>query len=147
MPRVEGRLFYLFKVVVWISVQHELANLDRRIVRIWPYLGHIPGIEAIPGSIGFGPDLHLQRPRREVPRSMVPSKSIYWCCGLSPASVAASSELTQRIPWSVLKWNLTQHLSVIPFRKPVPYRTIGLAWRPTSPRGDEYKLLGELLNP
>lgn len=30
-----------------------------------------------------------------------------------------------------------------PFRKPVPHRTIGLAWRSTSPRGEEFELLGD----
>ncbi len=39
------------------------------------------------------------------------------------------------------------HLAVIPFRKPAPYWTIGLAWQPTSPRTDEYNLLGQLLKP
>ncbi|MDJ0850492.1 MAG: LysR substrate-binding domain-containing protein, partial [Myxococcota bacterium] len=38
-------------------------------------------------------------------------------------------------------------LAVVPFRKPVPHRTIGLAWRPTSPRVDEFRLLGEVLEP
>ena len=34
-----------------------------------------------------------------------------------------------------------------PFRKPAPARTIGLAWRPSSPREHEFRLLGELLAP
>ena len=33
------------------------------------------------------------------------------------------------------------------FRAPAPARTIGLAWRPTSPRGDEFRLLGRALVP
>lgn len=41
----------------------------------------------------------------------------------------------------------TEGLIAIPFRKPAPCRTIGLAWRPSSPRADEYRLLGELLRP
>lgn len=36
-------------------------------------------------------------------------------------------------------------LAIVPFRKPAPFRTIGLAWRPTSPREEEFRLLGELL--
>lgn len=36
-------------------------------------------------------------------------------------------------------------LKVIPFKKPRPFRTIGLAWRSTSPRSDEFTLLGEVL--
>lgn len=40
-----------------------------------------------------------------------------------------------------------KNLVVIPFRKDAPYRTIGLAWRPTSPRAAEFRLLGELLRP
>ena len=38
-------------------------------------------------------------------------------------------------------------LVCIPLRKPVPFRTIGLAWRPTSARAREYHLLGPLLTP
>lgn len=39
-----------------------------------------------------------------------------------------------------------EYLALIPFRKPAPYRTIGLAWRPTSPRVDEYRLLADLMS-
>ena len=38
-------------------------------------------------------------------------------------------------------------LVVLPFRRPGPSRTIGLAWRATSPRAVEFRLLGELLTP
>jgi LysR family hydrogen peroxide-inducible transcriptional activator len=38
-------------------------------------------------------------------------------------------------------------LVVRPFRAPVPHRTIGLAWRATSPRGEEYRTLAESLTP
>jgi LysR family hydrogen peroxide-inducible transcriptional activator len=34
-------------------------------------------------------------------------------------------------------------LAVRPFRSPAPYRTIGLAWRPSSPKEDEFRTLGE----
>jgi LysR family transcriptional regulator, hydrogen peroxide-inducible genes activator len=37
------------------------------------------------------------------------------------------------------------NIAVRPFREPAPTRTIGLMWRRTSARGDEYRLLGELL--
>lgn len=36
-------------------------------------------------------------------------------------------------------------LAVRPFRPPAPHRTIGLAWRPTSPRSDEFHTLAESL--
>ncbi|MCB9897986.1 MAG: LysR family transcriptional regulator [Planctomycetes bacterium] len=36
-------------------------------------------------------------------------------------------------------------LAVVPFRAPAPGRTIGLAWRRSSPRGEEFALLGETL--
>lgn len=36
-------------------------------------------------------------------------------------------------------------IRLVPFRKPAPYRTIGLAWRPTSGRAEHFRLLGELL--
>ena len=38
-------------------------------------------------------------------------------------------------------------LVVRPFRQPGPSRTIGLAWRKTSPRAEEFRLLGKLLAP
>ena len=38
-------------------------------------------------------------------------------------------------------------LALVPFEPPVPYRTIGLAWRPASGRAAEYALLAELLVP
>lgn len=38
-------------------------------------------------------------------------------------------------------------LTLVPLRKPVPARTIGLAWRPTSARVRELRILGELLKP
>ena len=36
-------------------------------------------------------------------------------------------------------------LAVVPFAEPAPGRTIGLAWRPSSPRGDEFALLAKTL--
>jgi LysR family hydrogen peroxide-inducible transcriptional activator len=41
----------------------------------------------------------------------------------------------------------TPDLVLVPFRPPSPARTIGLAWRPASPRAGEYRALGELLAP
>jgi LysR family hydrogen peroxide-inducible transcriptional activator len=37
-------------------------------------------------------------------------------------------------------------LEVRPFSKPVPYRTIGLAWRRTSPREELFRALGSALS-
>lgn len=36
-------------------------------------------------------------------------------------------------------------LHFVPFPEPAPGRTICLAWRRASPRGDEFRLLGEQL--
>lgn len=36
-------------------------------------------------------------------------------------------------------------LTFVPFPDPSPGRTISLAWRPASPRGAEFQLLGEEL--
>lgn len=36
-------------------------------------------------------------------------------------------------------------LVVRSFRAPAPHRTIGLAWRRTSPRGEEFRVLAERL--
>jgi len=41
----------------------------------------------------------------------------------------------------------TPDLAIVPLTKPVPARTIGLAWRPTSPRAEEFRALGQLLIP
>ena len=38
-------------------------------------------------------------------------------------------------------------LALVPFGRPTPVRTIGLAWRRTSPRGEEYAALAELISP
>ncbi len=38
-------------------------------------------------------------------------------------------------------------LAVVRFKQPVPFRTIGLAWRRTSPRGEEYHELAKSLVP
>ena len=36
-------------------------------------------------------------------------------------------------------------LRAIPFEDPAPEREVGLAWRRASPRGDEFRLLGEAI--
>lgn len=36
-------------------------------------------------------------------------------------------------------------LVALPFTRPKPHRTIGLAWRPTSARAAEFTLLGQLI--
>lgn len=39
---------------------------------------------------------------------------------------------------------LDRDVALVPFVRPVPTRTIGLAWRPTSPRGPEFETLAPL---
>ena len=41
----------------------------------------------------------------------------------------------------------TRDLVLVPFRRPAPFRTIGLAWRAASPRAAEFRELGGLLVP
>ncbi len=41
---------------------------------------------------------------------------------------------------------LDRDLALVPFSRPVPKRTIGLAWRKTSPRGDEFSELADLFS-
>lgn len=41
----------------------------------------------------------------------------------------------------------TAEFCVRPFRDPAPFRTIGLAWRRSSPRGEAFRQLAELLRP
>ena len=40
-----------------------------------------------------------------------------------------------------------EDLAIVPFAKPAPFRTVGLAWRRSSGRSAEYALLGEELTP
>ena len=41
----------------------------------------------------------------------------------------------------------TPDLAFVPLTRPAPSRTIGLAWRATSPRSEEFRALGKLLVP
>jgi LysR family hydrogen peroxide-inducible transcriptional activator len=41
----------------------------------------------------------------------------------------------------------TQDLAFVPLTEPAPARTIGLAWRPTCRREEEFRALGEKLIP
>lgn len=52
---------------------------------------------------------------------------------LVPSLTAAALERTQT------------NLVFVPFAEPAPARTIGLAWRPTSARTEEFELLGEAI--
>jgi LysR family hydrogen peroxide-inducible transcriptional activator len=61
--------------------------------------------------------------------------------------VAGGSGLTLLPTLSLPVEGKATGLVVIPFAGPSPFRTIGLGWRPTSPRAEEYRLLGELLRP
>lgn len=60
--------------------------------------------------------------------------------------VATGAGLTL-LPQSAVDVELrgSEELVALPFRKPPPFRTIGLAWRKTSPRGDEFALLADAL--
>lgn len=40
-----------------------------------------------------------------------------------------------------------RNIALIPFAAPAPGRTVGLVWRTTSTRGDEYRLLARSLMP
>lgn len=42
---------------------------------------------------------------------------------------------------------LDRDLALVPFGRPVPQRTIGFAWRKTSPRGAEFEQLARLFHP
>ena len=42
---------------------------------------------------------------------------------------------------------IDRDLSLVPFTKPSPSRTIGVAWRRTSPRGEEFSELARLFLP
>lgn len=61
--------------------------------------------------------------------------------------VAGGSALTLLPTLALPVEGRVENVTVIPFREPQPYRTIGLAWRTTSPRASEYRELGELLKP
>jgi LysR family hydrogen peroxide-inducible transcriptional activator len=40
---------------------------------------------------------------------------------------------------------MEKQLKIRPFARPVPFRTIGLAWRRSSPHGEHYRRLAEIL--
>ena len=61
--------------------------------------------------------------------------------------VASGSGVTLLPRLSLAIEERTPDLSFVPLTKPVPARTIGLAWRATSPREEEFRALGELLTP
>jgi hypothetical protein len=80
MARREGSLFSFSEVVFGISVQDELANRDKRIVRMWPNLGDIEDIPSVFVAIIDWHDLDVK----------------------SPGSVAALSDMLEEILGSVI---------------------------------------------
>jgi len=61
--------------------------------------------------------------------------------------VAGGAGMTLLPELAVRVEGATRDLALVPFRKPAPARTIGLAWRPSSPRAEEFRALGALLTP
>jgi LysR family hydrogen peroxide-inducible transcriptional activator len=61
--------------------------------------------------------------------------------------VAGGTGITLLPELAVRVEGATRDLAIVPFRKPAPARTVGLAWRPSSPRADEFRMLGALLVP
>lgn len=61
--------------------------------------------------------------------------------------VASGAGLTLLPKLSLPIEQRTPDLAFVPLTKPVPARTIGLAWRSTSPREEEFRALGSLLVP
>jgi LysR family hydrogen peroxide-inducible transcriptional activator len=61
--------------------------------------------------------------------------------------VAAGSGITLLPALALPVEARTRGLVTVPFRKPAPARTIGLAWRPDSPRAGEFRELGALFAP
>jgi LysR family hydrogen peroxide-inducible transcriptional activator len=61
--------------------------------------------------------------------------------------VAGGAGITLLPELAVRVEGATRDLALVPFRKPPPVRTIGLAWRASSPRAEEFRMLGALLAP
>lgn len=59
--------------------------------------------------------------------------------------VAAGSGVTLAPELSIRTEAKGPRLATVALRKPCPHRTVGLAWRPTSPHADEYRGLGALI--
>jgi LysR family hydrogen peroxide-inducible transcriptional activator len=61
--------------------------------------------------------------------------------------MVAGGEGVTFLPQMAIAAEATRDSGVVvrPFRKPVPYRTIGLAWRTSCPRGEEFALFGHTL--
>ena len=63
---VERRLLHLGEVVAGCAVQLHAPHLDERVVAVRPHLGEVEGVDAVPGRVGLGHQLHLQCPGGEV---------------------------------------------------------------------------------
>ena len=61
--------------------------------------------------------------------------------------VAGGAGMTLLPSLSLAVEGKTPGISVVRFRKPAPHRTIGVAWRPSSPRAGEFEELGAALTP
>lgn len=71
MPGAECRLLNILEVILGVSVQNQLANLDSRVIRVRPHLGHIEDVPFILEAVLLGHHLNLKRPGGSVPLSDV----------------------------------------------------------------------------
>jgi len=58
----EGGLLSLSVVVLWVSVQGHLSNLDEWVVTVWPDLGDVKNIESVVVSVFDWHDLNVPSP-------------------------------------------------------------------------------------
>jgi len=63
--RSKSSLFNFGKVVVWISVECNFANRNKRIIFLWPYFGNIKYVKSVVFSILFWHKLNVPCPWRE----------------------------------------------------------------------------------
>lgn len=62
----ESRLLCFSEVVLGVLVQHQLSNLDKGIVTVWPNFGDVEHVESVVFSFLNGHNLNIVCPRWEV---------------------------------------------------------------------------------
>ena len=110
--RLERGLLHLGVAVGDVAVEHQLADLDQRVVAVRPHLGQVERVEPVGLGLLERHDLHLQRPARVLPAldrgdTGRAGGSRRPCRRVS----SASAWVRNSMPWSVMKWYFTQKIS------------------------------------
>lgn len=63
---VKGSLFDLREIVVRVTVQRHRADLDQRIIRVWPDFRHVERVESVVCGVFIGHNLHAKGPAGKI---------------------------------------------------------------------------------